>query len=107
MKLEVAVAGSLPLFYEQGSGVVLSPDGDRLAFTTGLASDTSTFRLNLRPLDRLDSSEVAGTGAAYNPFFSPDGRDVDLSFDRPTWALPRQPARRLASKRPMAAMRSA
>ena len=73
------MAGSLPLFYEQGSGVVLSPDGDRLAFTTGLASDTSTFRLNLRPLDRLDSSEVAGTGAAYNPFFSPDGQWVGFA----------------------------
>ena len=81
-QMEVAVAGSLPLFYEQGSGVVLSPDGDLLAFTTGLASDTSTFHLNLRPLDRLESTEVTGTGAAYNPFFSPDGQWV--GFATPT-----------------------
>jgi Tol biopolymer transport system component len=78
-QLEVAVAGSLPLFYEQGSSVALSPDGDRLAFITGLASDTATFRLNLRPLDRLESTEVAGTGSAYNPFFSPDGQWVGFA----------------------------
>jgi serine/threonine-protein kinase len=77
--LEVAVEGDLPLFSEQGSGVALSPEASFLAYPTGMSSDTSTFRLNLRSLDRLESLEVAGTTSAYNPFFSPDGQWVGFA----------------------------
>ena len=50
-----------------GADVVLSPDGSRIAFSSGQ-------RLFIRQLDSAQARELTGTEGAYAPFFSPDGR---------------------------------
>lgn len=57
----------------RGSSVALSPDGRLLAFTARANNKTLLY---LRPLDRFESTAIAGTEDANNPFFSPDGRWV-------------------------------
>ncbi len=52
-----------------GSSLVLSPDGSQVVVVTGAQQDSS---LQIRRLDSTDVSDLAG-GAAYHPFFSPDG----------------------------------
>ena len=56
---------------------VLSPDGERLAFT-GQASDGTT-RLWVRPLDSLAAEPLPGTEGAALPFWSPDSRSIAFS----------------------------
>jgi Tol biopolymer transport system component len=55
----------------RGSSVTVSPDGRAVAFTA--RADGKTL-LYWRPLDRFESTPLAGTEGATNPFFSPDGR---------------------------------
>jgi len=57
-------------------GVAISPDGKRLAFT---ARREDTVHLYLRSLDSPTAVEVAESGGAGNPFFSPDGQWVAFS----------------------------
>jgi Tol biopolymer transport system component len=62
------------VFSRLGSGLVASPDGRSIVYTTGQEGETQ--RLVLRPLDRFQETVLAsGVSAAgtYNPFFSPDG----------------------------------
>jgi serine/threonine protein kinase/Tol biopolymer transport system component len=60
---------SLPSPVPGGTSVVLSPDGTRLAYTSGLP-----VKLFTRRLDQPKSSELPGTQGAEAPFFSPDGQ---------------------------------
>jgi Tol biopolymer transport system component/predicted Ser/Thr protein kinase len=55
----------------RGSSVALSPDGRRLVY---VAVHGDSTRLMSRPLDAIESTPIAGTENATNPFFSPDGR---------------------------------
>ena len=61
------------LFSRLGSGIVVSPDGSKIAYTTGQEGQTQA--LVLRPLDRFQETVLAsgqsGSGP-YHPFFSPD-----------------------------------
>jgi serine/threonine-protein kinase len=63
-----------PLFADLGASIVLSPEGQRLAYVTG---DSGSMTLHLKALDSLHSAELAsgssGPDGPYNPFFSPDG----------------------------------
>jgi Tol biopolymer transport system component len=62
------------VFSRLGSGLVASPDGLSIAYTTGMEGQTQS--LMLRPLDRFQETVLAsgqGPLAPYNPFFSPDG----------------------------------
>ncbi len=52
--------------------VALSPDGRRAVFVAGPSS--GTWMLYLRSVDQLASRPLPGTGSAFNPEFSPDGR---------------------------------
>jgi Tol biopolymer transport system component len=52
--------------------LALSPDGSNLVYAASAAGDG--WMLYLRSLDQLTSRPVPGTGGAYNPEFSPDGR---------------------------------
>ncbi len=66
------------LFSDLGAAAVLSPDGSRIAMTTGVPSvaGTAADSLVLRSLDQFETNEVAAGGVGetpYHPFFSPDG----------------------------------
>ncbi len=56
----------------------LSPDGRVLTYVARRAGNIS---LRLRRLDRQTSDHVLWAGAAYSPFFSPDGRWVGFFAD--------------------------
>jgi serine/threonine-protein kinase len=73
LRLRVQLAEDKPLFDEQGSAAVLSPDGRTLAFVLGEGPKTS---LRLRRLDALESTNVPESMGAKAPFFSPDGQWV-------------------------------
>ncbi len=62
------------LFSRLGSGIEVSADGSKIAYTTG--SEGQIQGLVLRPLDRFQETVLAsGEGATgpYHPFFSPNG----------------------------------
>jgi Tol biopolymer transport system component len=54
----------------RGAGVVLSPDGTRIAF---FGEQDGRQGLFLRSLDQLDARRIPGTENGTAPFFSPDG----------------------------------
>jgi serine/threonine protein kinase/Tol biopolymer transport system component len=58
LRLELALAGT---------DTILSPDGTRLVYV-------SQNRLFTQRLDEPNARELAGTGGAFAPFFSPDGQ---------------------------------
>ena len=70
--------GALPLS-NQGSSVVLSPDGTRMAYVLGTGTATER-ELVIRSLDQQDSTRLVARGpnpvAPYHPFFSPAGQWV-------------------------------
>jgi serine/threonine-protein kinase len=66
----LALTGPGPLGVWQ-SALSLSPAGDILAYVTPRAGTTA---LVVRPLDRDSVVVLPGTGGAYHPFFSPDGK---------------------------------
>lgn len=57
--------------------MAVSPDGSRLVYVG------ESRQLAVRSHDQLDSTELAGTEGAYNPFFSPDGTRVGYMFGPP------------------------
>jgi serine/threonine-protein kinase len=62
------------VFSRLGSGLVASPDGRAIAYTTGLEGEKQ--KLVVRPLDRFQETtlvEGEGPTGPYHPFFSPDG----------------------------------
>ena len=62
------------VFSRLGSGLVASPDGRAIAYTTGIEGEKQ--KLVVRPLDRFQEtvlSEGEGPSGPYHPFFSPDG----------------------------------
>jgi serine/threonine-protein kinase len=62
------------VFSRLGSGIVASPDGRAIAYTTGTEAEKQ--RLVVRPLDRFQETvlvEGEGPSGPYHPFFSPDG----------------------------------
>jgi serine/threonine-protein kinase len=68
----LAFVGSHPLGLGRRA-LDISPDGSLIAFSGQEASST---KLYIRPIGAFDSSPVAGTEGAYDPFFSPDGEWV-------------------------------
>jgi eukaryotic-like serine/threonine-protein kinase len=62
----------------RGSSVIVSPDGRTIAYTARAEGKTQLY---LRPLDRFESTMLAGTDDASNPFFSPDGRWIGFFAD--------------------------
>ena len=69
----------------RGSSVAISPDAQRVVYVA-VAGDST--RLLTRPLDGLESSPVAGTEGATNPFFSPDGRWIGFWSNRSLKKVP-------------------
>ena len=60
---------SLDLTLLHRSVVDLSPDGERLVYT-------SSHQLYLREMDQLEARPIPGTEGGFAPFFSPDGQWV-------------------------------
>ena len=56
-----------------GSNVAITPDGSGIVYTTMTGS---TPVLALRRIDRLDVGTITGTLGGFDPFFSPDGRQL-------------------------------
>jgi hypothetical protein len=67
VRLDVDLGSDVLLGSPQGADVIVSPDGNRLAWV-------SRGRLFTRRLDQSKALELAGTLGAASPFFSPDGR---------------------------------
>src|SRR5215471_7949396 len=61
-----------------GTGVAVSPDGKKLAFTAreGVAAQAGKILLWIRPIDSLVAHPLSGTDGAAFPFWSPDSRFV-------------------------------
>jgi serine/threonine-protein kinase len=74
IRLDVSLGQDVSLGSLRGSDVIISPDGERLAFV-------SRGRLWTRRLDQAEASQLAGSQAGYAPFFSPDGQSIAF-FDR-------------------------
>ncbi len=71
IRLNTNISGDEPLFTLQGAAAVLSPDGRRLAYVSGIGPER---KLYVRSLDQLESTALSGTEDARNPFFSPDSQ---------------------------------
>jgi DNA-binding winged helix-turn-helix (wHTH) protein/Tol biopolymer transport system component len=69
VRLEVDLGNEVSPSSERGANAILSPDGTRLVYV-------SQSRLFTQLLDQTKATEMAGTGGAYAPFFSPDGQWV-------------------------------
>ncbi len=62
------------LFSRLGAGLVVSPNGQAIAYSPG--EEGGTQSLVIRPLDRFQETVLAtgeGANGPYHPFFSPDG----------------------------------
>ena len=72
-----AFAVTLPADVSLPAGVrvlfTLSPDGRNLVYVGQRETTTQLFH---RPLDRVETTPIAGTEGAESPFFSPDGESV-------------------------------
>lgn len=64
--------GIVPLTY--GPTAKLSPDGSQIVFMG--PSESSSWQLWVRPLDRLQAAPTPGTNAGYNWSLSPDGQMI-------------------------------
>jgi len=60
------------------TAIAISPDGRTLAYVGGGEGRTRIF---VRPLDRFESTPLAGTEGAFHPFFSPDGAWIGFFAD--------------------------
>lgn len=67
LRFEVDLGSEVQSAFMNGPGVIISPDGNRIAFV-------SKSRLFTRRLDQAKATELAGTEGAFGPFFSPDSR---------------------------------
>ncbi|MEP6917747.1 MAG: protein kinase, partial [Acidobacteriota bacterium] len=65
---------SLPPGTGLDSAPIVSPDGQRIAFTA--VSGEQSPRLFVRWLDALEAKAIVGTEGAKQPFWSPDGRSL-------------------------------
>ncbi len=68
-----------PSYSAVGTHVALSRDGAMLAYISGPSGDS---RLWIKRRDALTAEPIPGTEGAYDPFFSPDGRQLGFITDR-------------------------
>jgi len=77
LDVDLGAGLSLPPTNNAGSTVAISPDGTRLAYSSGTPA-----RLFTRKLDQPTATELPGTQGASIPFFSPDGQWVGFRSAR-------------------------
>ena len=63
----------------QGTHLAVSSDGTKLVYVGG---DSAESQLWIKTRDALSATPIPGTDGAYDPFFSPDGRQVGFFTDR-------------------------
>ena len=69
--------------------VAISPDGRHVAYVTGVSRQGGP--LQLRSLDRLESTILVADGPNLSPFFSPDSEEVGYYVNEPSPVLKRVP----------------
>ena len=74
VRLSFTPPQSLSFNDAQPDAVVVSPDGQKLAFTASSAE--GKWQLWVRPLDSLDAQPLTSTDDAIEPFWSPDSRSI-------------------------------
>ena len=79
MRLSAEIGADASLYTANGSSVILSPDGTRLALVA--AGSDQKRRIYVRSLDQLQATALSGTENAYDPFFSPDGQWIGFFAD--------------------------
>jgi Tol biopolymer transport system component len=67
-----------PALTTLGTHLAVSPDGSMLAYVGGTAGEGVLW---LKRRDALSAEAIPGTDGAYDPFFSPDGRQVGFITD--------------------------
>ena len=65
--------------------IAISPDGRLIAFSAWTKDDSAIF---LRPINRSDAVQVAGTKGGKNPFFSPKGDWIAFAIDTTLYKIP-------------------
>ena len=62
----------------------LSPDGARVAF---IASEDGKNSIWIRDLDNTEARQLPGTGGAFYPFWSPDGKSIGFFRNHKLWRM--------------------
>jgi serine/threonine-protein kinase len=78
-RLSLELPAGLTLADDFANAFAVAPDG---AHVVVLATRDGTPRLYLRDVDTLQAAPIAGTEGAWQPFLSPDGRNVAFFADR-------------------------
>ena len=78
-RLGLELPQGLLLEQDYAAPYALAPDGSRLVV---VARQQGPARLHVRDLGGTDARPLAGTEDAWQPFFSPDGREVAFFADR-------------------------
>lgn len=78
-----------PLRTTWGNGLAISPDGRRVAFVAVAGGKSSIWIHRLDRLDEAGTRELTGTnGAAFPPFWSPDGTSLGFFADGSLKTIP-------------------
>jgi DNA-binding winged helix-turn-helix (wHTH) protein len=85
VRLEITFDRGVPIADAPATVVAISRDGSRVVY---VGFDGTTTRLYLRPLDQFESTAIAGTDGATNPFFSPDGQWIAFQSGRRLQKIP-------------------
>ena len=78
-RLTMALPAEQTLTSLESPPVAISPMGTHVAY---VAIGGGRAQLYLRSLDSTDTTALAGTESAFNPFFSPDGQSIGFFADR-------------------------
>jgi eukaryotic-like serine/threonine-protein kinase len=71
-------AEAAPVLTTMGTHLAVSPDGSMLVYVGGTSGEGVLW---LKRRDALPAEAITGTEGAYDPFFSPDGRQVGFFTD--------------------------
>jgi serine/threonine-protein kinase len=82
LRVSADLGAAASLVTAQGAAAILSPDGMTIAFVGQTNTPVgASQQVYVRRLDQLAALPLAGTEAAMNPFFSPDGRWIGFFAD--------------------------
>ncbi|HXY07690.1 MAG TPA: protein kinase [Terriglobales bacterium] len=88
LSAEIGAPGVLAV--DAGAAVIVSPDGSKFVFRASETGANRNTRLYVRQRDQLQATPLAGTEAARNQFFSPDGQWIGFFADGKLKKIPAQ-----------------